>query len=81
MIKHDPSQTASMDRDPPQEAVDEILTLCDDWTSSEWDELDWYKVKDMTVREILDKRKRVTAIAQDAKCLHCPNFVKHVSQI
>lgn len=69
-----------MDRDPPQEAQDELLGLCTDWTTSTWDELDWYKVKDMTVRELLDQRKAVAAKAQDAKCLQCPTFVKHVSR-
>lgn len=80
MVKQDPSRTVNLDRDPPQESVDEILALCANWTSATWDELDWYKIKDMAVREILDKRKRVAASAQGASCISCPDFVKHVSR-
>lgn len=60
-------------------AQEEILELCADWTSSAWDEVDWSRIKDMSIREILDKRRAAAAVAQGAHCLQCPNFVKHVS--
>lgn len=61
---------------PEQE---EILELCADWSLSSWDEVDWSRIKDMSIREILDKRRAAAAVAQGAHCLQCPNFVKHVS--
>lgn len=67
--------------DLDNQAHDEILQLCHDWTASAWDEIDWYRVKDMSVREIHDKRRAAGATAQGAHCLKCPNFVKHVSII
>jgi len=67
------------DLDADHQAHEEIMQLCRDWTASAWDEIDWYRVKDMSVREIHDKRRAAAATAQDAHCLECPNFVKHVS--
>lgn len=74
----DPSDLLAHDRDLPQQAQDEILSLCLNWTSSIWDEQDFSRVKDMTVREILDKRKTAATSAQDSRSISCPRFVKHV---
>lgn len=49
------------------------------WPLAAWDELDWAKVKDMQVRELLSARRDQAAIAQGSECLRCPDFVKHVS--
>lgn len=65
--------------DDMKPAQEEILELCADWTSSAWDEVDWSRIKDMSIRDILDKRRAAAATAQGAHCLQCPNFVKHVS--
>lgn len=43
-----------------------------------WDELDWGKVKDLQVRELLVERQKMADIAQNAQCLKCPHFLKHV---
>lgn len=81
IVKQDPNQTLSFDRDPPQDATEEILGLCKDWTNPAWDELDWSKVKDMAVYETLEKRKRIAETAESAACLRCPHFLKHVSYV
>ncbi|KAL9107716.1 MAG: hypothetical protein Q9227_007431 [Pyrenula ochraceoflavens] len=47
------------------------------WTCGAWDELDWSKVKDLKVQEILRERAKFAAICQNAQCLTCPQFPKH----
>ncbi|KAJ9222077.1 NUC185 domain-containing protein [Paecilomyces variotii] len=57
---------------------DKVLSgLCSTWTSETWDELDWGRVKELQVRDILEKRQAQAAIAQSCQCLGCPNFLKH----
>lgn len=55
-----------------------MTLLCSDWASPTWDEHEWTRVRDMTVQEILGKREQAAKTAQQAHCLECPNFVKHV---
>jgi len=47
------------------------------YTSTTFDEIDWSRLKEMTVRDILDRRRTFASDAQSAHCLTCPNFVKH----
>lgn len=51
------------------------------WTDTLWDEQDWSKVTEMSTREIITERQKVAAICQNAKCLDCPDFLKHVSPL
>lgn len=60
-----------------QTAVDQLLQSFADWTSTCWDELDWSKVKDLSLRNLLDTRKALATKAQSASCLRCSDFVKH----
>ncbi|KAI9372100.1 armadillo-type protein [Aspergillus egyptiacus] len=55
----------------------ELSKLCASWTTPVWDELDWARIKELQVREILDKRREQASIAQSCDCLKCPNFLKH----
>ncbi|KAL2012787.1 hypothetical protein VTN00DRAFT_312 [Thermoascus crustaceus] len=55
----------------------ELSKLCSSWTSPVWDELDWARVKELQVRDILDRRQAQAALAQSCQCLSCPNFLKH----
>ncbi|CZT16119.1 probable cytoplasmic exosomal RNA helicase SKI2, DEAD-box superfamily [Ramularia collo-cygni] len=56
----------------------ELLATCSSWTSSSWNELDYYKwLKDMNVRNIMDARAKAASTAQDRECIHCGNFPKH----
>lgn len=57
----------------------EISKICSSWTTSYWDELDWSRIKELSVREALEKRKQEIVIAQNARCVECHNFVRHVS--
>ncbi|KAL4807189.1 armadillo-type protein [Aspergillus unguis] len=55
----------------------ELSKLCASWTTPAWDELDWARIKELQLRDILDKRREQANIAQSSDSLKCPNFVKH----
>ena len=75
------SDVAFSKRDPEEHEADkeEIVTLCSNWELSAFDEVDWTKIRDMPVREILDKRRAAAATSQECQALKCPDFVKHVN--
>ena len=55
-----------------------LLETSSSWISSTWNELDWHKyLKDMSLRNLLDERSKVAAVAQDCECIHCSDFPKH----
>lgn len=60
-------------------AEGEFLDSYTDWTASAYDEVDWSKVQELHVRELLNEKTKVASICQKAKCLDCPKFLKHVS--
>ncbi|PWY74576.1 antiviral helicase [Aspergillus sclerotioniger CBS 115572] len=55
----------------------ELSKYCTSWTSPVWDEMDWARIKELQVRDILEKRQAQASIAQSCKCLQCPSFLKH----
>ncbi|RAH86423.1 antiviral helicase [Aspergillus japonicus CBS 114.51] len=55
----------------------ELVKFCASWTQPAWDEMDWTRIKELQVRDILEKRQQQAAIAQSCRCLQCPNFSKH----
>jgi antiviral helicase SKI2 len=61
-------------------AEDEVLPLCKSWSFQDWDEFDWSKIRDMSIRTILDERSKQAEIISKSKCLSCPKFVHHFSQ-
>ncbi|TVY37961.1 putative ATP-dependent RNA helicase [Lachnellula subtilissima] len=63
--------------DGAQKAKEDLLNLCKSWSNDEWNEMDFSKVHDMQLRDILTKRVEQAAIAQKAVCLDCPQFIKH----
>lgn len=80
IIKSDPSLLPQTDRDPPLQTLDELLSLTTSWTSPTWDELDWSKVRDLSVRETLTARSSASSAAANAGCLLCPSLLKHFTQ-
>lgn len=66
------------DEEAAEAAHTELAELSTDWSQSAWDELDWSRVKDMNVRDVLDKRRAAAEVAQSCECLQCPKFVTHV---
>lgn len=58
----------------------ELTKYTSSWLNSAWDEIDWSRIKELQVRDILDQRQTQAEIAQSGHCLQCPNFLKHVSR-
>lgn len=63
--------------DAVDEAKAELLRVCASWADSAWDELDWSRIKDIHVRDMLDARAKAAVEAQDRCCVQCPQFLKH----
>ncbi|KAJ5569779.1 uncharacterized protein N7459_009209 [Penicillium hispanicum] len=55
----------------------ELTKYASSWLNTAWDELDWSRVKELQVRDILDKRRDQVQIMQSCHCVRCPNFLKH----
>ncbi|CAG8959845.1 hypothetical protein HYFRA_00001754 [Hymenoscyphus fraxineus] len=60
-----------------QKAKDQLHRICSSWERDQWNELDTDKIKNLALRDILAKRWEQSGIAQKAKCLECPQFIKH----
>lgn len=56
----------------------ELTKYTKSWNDSAWDELDWSRVKELQVRDIINKRNEQVQIMQSCRCLSCPDFLKHV---
>lgn len=77
-IKMDVNRVLQRELEAMKEVKAELLATCSSWTSSSWNELDYYKyLKDMNIRAIMDERAKFAAIAQDRECIQCPNLPKH----
>ncbi|KAL8946327.1 MAG: hypothetical protein Q9183_007925 [Haloplaca sp. 2 TL-2023] len=59
----------------------EIHRVCSSWESPSWDELDWSRLKDLHVRDILGLRQQKLRDADGARCMACPRFVLHVRKL
>lgn len=62
-----------------EESETQLVKICASWKSSFWEELDWNRIKLMSIRDTLEARKQQLQLAQGAQCLLCPSFVKHVN--
>ncbi|KAF2761126.1 antiviral helicase [Pseudovirgaria hyperparasitica] len=58
-------------------AKDQFVPVCKSWDFSDWNELDWTKIKDLSFQNILEARKQEAETAQHRACLQCPKFVEH----
>jgi antiviral helicase SKI2 len=58
-------------------ARDEILPLCQSWNWKDWDECDWSKIKDLSIRTLFEERTKQAKVAVEKQCLDCPQFLKH----
>ena len=77
-VQIDAEGVLKKDKEATSNAKAELLATCSPWTSSTWNELDWYKyLKEMGMRTLLDERTQAATRAQDCKCIHCPDFPKH----
>ncbi|UJO19573.1 Putative ATP-dependent RNA helicase [Fulvia fulva] len=77
-IQMDLAAVLQKDKDALADVKKELLETCSSWTSSSWNELDYYKwLKEMDIRTLLDTRSKAAREAQERACIHCDNFPKH----
>jgi antiviral helicase SKI2 len=62
-------------------AKEELFRICKSWELDDWNEMDVSKINDLQLRDLVTARFDQAAIAQKAKALACPHFLKHVSLI
>ncbi|KAG9242809.1 NUC185 domain-containing protein [Calycina marina] len=65
------------DKPGQKKANSEAMRLCSSYVLDEYNEIDFDRIKELPIRELLVKRQGVAAIIQKAACLDCPNFIKH----
>ncbi|CAG8371517.1 unnamed protein product [Penicillium salamii] len=58
-------------------AEKEMAQYNQSWVGPIWDEVDWQRLKELQVRELMGKRQAQADIVQSSHCLQCPHFVKH----
>jgi antiviral helicase SKI2 len=68
------------------EAMDQVkqqlLEACSSWTSATWDEVDYSRIKEMNIRNILDERSKAASDAQeDRVSVECENLAKHFAMM
>lgn len=70
----------SKDEEAMNKAKDQLLRACSSWTSSTWQEIDYSRIKDMNIRQIIENRGKAATDAQAGEgCIVCPELPKHVS--
>lgn len=60
-------------------AQDQFKPLCGSWDYTDWDEIDYSKIKELHFRQMAEKRRQEAQVATGRSCLKCPSFLKHVS--
>lgn len=58
---------------------EEISKVFESWQSPHWDEIDWSRIRELSIREILERRKKEQLVIDDARSVECPNFIRHFS--
>ena len=61
-----------------EQARHEMLAICRSWDQEAWRELDWTKIKDLHIRDVLDERSQQAEVAQAQTCISCSKFITHV---
>lgn len=61
-------------------ALDELIALATSWDAPTWDETDYSRLRDLSIRELLSARAAPAVAAQSGACLSCPAFARHYDQ-
>jgi antiviral helicase SKI2 len=78
LIKSDGTFKALNNKNEAQKlAEDQFIPLCKSWTYRDWEEVNWRKIKDLSLQNLLDARAKETAEAQNRKCVTCSKFLQH----
>lgn len=59
--------------------LEEVSKVFESWQSSHWDEIDWSRIRELSIREILEGRKKEHLIIDNARSVECPKFIRHFS--
>ena len=57
----------------------EVHKIFDSWQAPHWNEMDWSRIRELSIREILERRKKEQLIVDKARSIECPNFIRHFS--
>lgn len=79
ILPADVSAIQSKEQEAMTAVKKELMTACSSWTSSTWEEIDYSRIKDMSMRGLLDERTKASQTAQERECVLCLNLEKHVS--
>lgn len=81
-LQVDVSGIQSKDPEAMKVVKDQLLSACASWTSSTWQEIDFSRIKDMNIRNLLDERNKAATEAQENKqCVLCPELDKHFAMM
>ena len=58
---------------------EEVSKVFELWQSPYWDEMDWSRIRELSIREILERRKEERLVIGDARSINCPTFIRHFS--
>lgn len=58
---------------------EEISNVFESWQSSHWNEMDWSRIRELSIREILESRKKEHRIIDNTRSVECPKFIRHFS--
>ena len=57
----------------------EVSKIFESWQAPCWNEMDWSLIRELSIREILERRKAEHLIVDSARSLQCPKFIRHFS--
>lgn len=78
LVKFDISKARKGEVESLNSAETELRELVSDWNKGEWAEVDWSKVKDLSLLEIVESRKNALEQARAYACARCPRLLNHV---
>lgn len=70
----------SNDPEAMSRAKEQLSCAASSWTSATWQEIDYSRIKEMSMRQVLEQRAKAAFAAQEGEhCILCPDLPKHVS--
>jgi antiviral helicase SKI2 len=58
---------------------EEVCKIFESWQAPHWNEMDWSRIRELSIRETLERRKKELLIIENARCGECPKFIRHYS--
>ncbi|GAB7350630.1 hypothetical protein MBLNU459_g1193t1 [Dothideomycetes sp. NU459] len=81
-LQADVSAIQGKDPEAMKAVKDQLYSAFSSWTSSTWQEIDFSRIKDMNIRNLLDERNKAAVEAQESKqCVLCPELDKHFAMM